>query len=1292
MRFGVRPRNTGVAPRTPQVNVAATRKAAFDVARAERARTTMKARQNAAAARRSQIAKAAAEKAAATRMAQRKPLKKAPVAKAVLETAKIQRKRTTPGTKTISERVQAELAAKAEGVRAAISKKDVEALARIQVDSTTRTVERPVRLNERKGSLLTESEAVRAPGVKQITENDLTHGGAEKVGGAHTRKEPWPERDPPPTLLPDSGSIPSTIADNMAANADQLNGLAGKAGDLASNAARNLEGIGGTRDILQGLRDSHAPPPGLVARAGNRGQDAAAAMADAADSLGKGAGAQNNRANAGQRVANADSHRVQAGESVKTLSAAVDVAGGRLLAAEDAFTAAKADRAGVISRLLAGASNMLGSIRGALGNIGGRVASLKESYIQKKGETASALDRKSANEDNITSTSAKEISARGDATSANVAHIDAASNTGSLNGQLNTLNGEITSRTGTTKDALAAAETVRPSRKNTAGLKRRGDITGEDLPNANRDKNSAESEISRLVSEREALKAETGIRVAVISSIPPRLSRFSLEYSQLSYKRGIAIRDRGNFSTKKERLRAVKDRQLERLRNKRGLEGGINNHLGYVKDLETVRDTTGTLLEDPGAVRQDVAGDRVDTSGHLRDGGIGKVSGRRNQGTASERVGNLDNNLEGGPQNIDEGNPMEIPRPPTPEISTDPASRAGIEAGNAARKLQLTDSQRSIFKALLEPLLNRIRTKRQDKHESPTDLDNLKRLKEKAAKDKADAASEGGLADTRRVQLTKEHIDLIKAHADAVAKKIAAISEIEAAKLKRGDDIKIAIENAKKQLKDVIDEMNKNLTEKLRLLNKKNAAASKLQAERLKLEKNSTELAKADSDTAAAKKAMENSDLAAKEAARLRGRLEGELLGHLNEADTLLRNAEDAYTSAEKNRPPVRLRDADDIITRLENLKNQLDKNNTLRGKINELLGKINNKREKLKDLRENLRIQKLERGLAWKKRNRMKNILDRAKGFARNIFSILPIIAMFLLPFLFPRRPMQPPLPPLPSGASQGGPLGPPTASRATTDGETSGATPSGAVVPLPQPPPQFIINRVCTSGSSEYLRGCNDGRAKGSADGQNDGGIDEKAHAARIIPFTQGEIEKFVDIPYDTFSAIRQEAYCTQVITQASQLGINSEVIKQMYPQCYGPVQEPTEDEPLDDYDENYGEKYGDGYGYGYGYGDYGYGETQKGGASDMNPILAQSSEYIRGYTEGYTDAYKFAYATAWAISRNTSYQYVNYTIRPRTTQGGGSRKTVPVIDSVIRSMKKRPMKYKGQLEKIRDRTIAA
>jgi hypothetical protein len=396
--------------------------------------------------------------------------------------------------------------------------------------------------------------------------------------------------------------------------------------------------------------------------------------------------------------------------------------------------------------------------------------------------------------------------------------------------------------------------------------------------------------------------------------------------------------------------------------------------------------------------------------------------------------------------------------------------------------------------------MNRIRIKKEGKHDSPTDLDKLKRLKEKAAKDKADAAAEGGLADIRRVQLTKEHMDLIKAHADAVAKKLAAISEIEVAKLKRGDDIKIAIENAKKQLKDVIDGMNKNLTEKLRLLNKKNEAASKLAAERLKLEKNSTELAKADSDTAAAKKAMDNSDVAAKEAARLRGSLERELLGHLNEADTLLRNAEDAYTSAEKNRPPVRLRDADDIITRLENLKNQLDKNNTLRRKIDELLGKINNKREKLKDLRENLRLQKLERGLAWKKRNRMKNILDRAKGFARNIFSILPIIAIFLLPFLFPRGPVQPPLPPLPSGASQGGPLGPPTASRATTDGETSGATPSGAVVPLPQPPPQFIINRVCTAGSSEYLRGCNDGRAKGSADGQNDGGIDEKAHAARI------------------------------------------------------------------------------------------------------------------------------------------------------------------------------------------------
>jgi hypothetical protein len=91
-------------------------------------------------------------------------------------------------------------------------------------------------------------------------------------------------------------------------------------------------------------------------------------------------------------------------------------------------------------------------------------------------------------------------------------------------------------------------------------------------------------------------------------------------------------------------------------------------------------------------------------------------------------------------------------------------------------------------------------------------------------------------------------------------------------------------------------------------------------------------------------------------------------------------------------------------------------------------------------------------------------------------------------------------------------------------------------------------------------------------------------------------------------------------------------------------------------------------------------------------MAPILAQSSEYIRGYTEGYSDAYKFAYATAWAISKNTSFQYVNYTIRARTTQGGGNRKTIPIIDSVIRSMKKRPTKYKGQLEKIRDRTIAA
>jgi hypothetical protein len=91
-------------------------------------------------------------------------------------------------------------------------------------------------------------------------------------------------------------------------------------------------------------------------------------------------------------------------------------------------------------------------------------------------------------------------------------------------------------------------------------------------------------------------------------------------------------------------------------------------------------------------------------------------------------------------------------------------------------------------------------------------------------------------------------------------------------------------------------------------------------------------------------------------------------------------------------------------------------------------------------------------------------------------------------------------------------------------------------------------------------------------------------------------------------------------------------------------------------------------------------------------MTPILAQSPDYIAGYTEGYSDAYKFAYATAWAISRNTSFQYVNYIIRPRTTQGGGSRKTIPIIDSMIRNMKKLPTKYKGQLERIRDRTIVA
>jgi hypothetical protein len=834
----------------------------------------MKARQNVAATRRSQIAKAAAEKAAATRMAQRKPLQKGPVAKAVLETAKIQRKPTTSRTKTISERVQAELAAKAEGVRAAISKKNAEALARIKADSTFRTVEKPVRLSERQGSLLTSSETVRAPGVKEITENNLTHGGSEKVGGAHTRKEPGPERDLPAILPPDSGSIPSTIADNISTNAALLNGEAGKAGDLASNAARNLEGFSSSRDTLEGLRDSHIPPPELVARAGNRGQDAAAAAADAVVSLGKAGGAQNNRANAGQRVANADNHRVQAGKNVKTLSAAVDAAGGRLLAAEDAFRAAKADRAAAIASLLAGASNKVGTIRGRLANMGGRVTLLKKNYMNRKGDTDAALDRKSVNEDKITSTSAKEVSTRGDANSAKLAHIEAASNTGTLSGQLNTLNGEITSRIGTTKDALAAAETFRPFRKNTAGLKRRKDIRDEELPNANLDKNSAESEMSRLVSEREALKTETGIRVAVISSIPPRLSRFSLQFSQLSYKRDLAIRDRGDFATKKDRLRAVKDRQLEKLRNKRALQDGINHHLGYVKDLETVGDTTGTFMEDPGAVRQDVAGGRLNASGRLRDGGIGKVSGRRNRGRASDRVGTLDGNLEGGPRNIDEGNPLENPTIPLIEISRDPATRAGIEAGNAARNLAQVDGQRSIFRGLLDPLLNLIRIKKQGKHESPTDADNFKRLKEKADKDKADAAAEAGLADIRRIHLTKEHMDLIKAHADAVTKKFAAVLELEAAKLKRGDDIKIAIENAKKQLKDVIDLMNKNLTEKLRLLNKKNTAASKLEAERLKLEKNSTELAKAESDTAAAKKAMDNSDASAKEAAALRGSLE----------------------------------------------------------------------------------------------------------------------------------------------------------------------------------------------------------------------------------------------------------------------------------------------------------------------------------------------------------------------------------------------------------------------------------
>jgi hypothetical protein len=1377
-------RTTARSRKKPSISL--TRKALAERAKISRLRTSVDTRKSQLAAKRKATVNFAVQKRAVVRKTAIKTVKARPVKQVVRQKAVT--RRALPTRETFSQRVATKLQDVAAKVRQAKDQRQVRQAADMISRASVSRIAVVARKGERFNSMIAAREGVVAPSVRTVSIHDLTAGGNKGLNARHGEAGSGPRaKDIAGRVLPslDTGGLRGDLARINGDRGRQVSSALNPLGRLRNEVAGSRDGLlrrggeaeGKVREAGAGrtatdaqrrpLIDSQNRALGELGGLGDRrdikNRDAGAAARDGVTHDTVRGDAFRNRENAGGRRGVAEGARRQADNSAKEFGRQESIAGAELVRANAELGGAQANRRaqieGIVTRGEAGVVKTRGDLDGAGSSKAALDANKTAATAARNGKEGDAA----ANRNEITTSGEpRELAARQDVSDAQRAHGEARAETGRLNGELAGHIGQVPGLEGRSRRALQDAEGVRPTHPESAASSNRANIHNTLLPNNGAKRSGAEGEMTRLAGERTIAEGgrvdrEIGVRNADTADRNGRRSG-------LNGRRGGAQANKGIYSGFSERFGSkLSDQRGDNYR--KGLtRDGINSYLRE----RTIASDQGIKHENPNTVNGEVGANRSGMSAALRGNGSGTVRMRFGMKGAKNREGGLRQSirgLEGDSAALKtEGNRLRGINEPTKgrksrqrqgiddgvggrDANADAAKNAAIKAGDADANVKST--RRNIDDTLIprrDALLADIRKLREKNPDDPSkplrdagDHDTARRA---SAADAEGARKSSETAGRERAEAARSANRHSLAEADARARREQAQRDFDAAKAERARALDGDVDRANRRVeearaaRDAAGKAERDLR-KVRQESEAKREAARREADGID---EATRRKEGDTDSAeqARRKAKEESERATKQHDDMQKDLD-KLLGDL---DTLKEKARKAKQDADAKSPlrpaereaaKARQKELEGLIRdkqkQIADARRRIELERALRDADSEELRRRIQEDEVLRKQREDLNEQrrkaKVERDTIRALADKLTADHARRQNHIDKVVGILAIIGGLLgLLWLLTRRPPPPPAPPAEAGPSSAAPTISERPSGADRETPPPTERPSGAA-PAPLPLPIFM-DLACKIGSADYVRGCNDGKAKGKGDGNSDGTKDQIAHAAKIIPYTNREIEVFVDINIEAFSPIQKEAYCTEVERDGVEAGLNMETIKEMYPQCYGlpPTEPPGPPEPLelselsDNYGDGYGYGRGYGYGYGYGYGDgygygYGYGEEpstskQRGGAG-MDSIVSQSADYVKGYAEGYETAYKMAYQTAWAISKVNSYRAA---VSRTTPRGGGQ--IIPILDEyldnnsysrtisnrkkmhhmqiVMQKIDKYPMKYKDQLNEITGKTIAA
>jgi len=1365
-------RTTARSIKKPDVSL--TRKALAEQAHIARLKGTTEKHKLELAAKKKAIANAAIKKATVTRKTAIKTVKAEPVKRVVRQ--KSVTRRVLPMKETLKQMVATRLQDAAVRIRQAKSEREVRQAADMISRASVSRITVGARKGERFNGMVAAREGVVAPSVRGVSMHDLTLGGNKGLNARHGQSGSGPHvRDMVGRVLPslDTGGLRRDAARMTGEKGRQVGTVLAGLGRLRTEVGGSRDGLlratgeaeGKAREAGAGrtATDAQRGPlinsrngklgevGGLGERRDIKNRDAGAAVRDGVTHDTARGDAFRNRENAGGRRGVADGARRQADKSAKEFERQEGIAGGELVRANADLGSAETIHRGQVDGVVTRGEGGVVTARGELGNAGiskGVLDAKKNAATAaRSGEEGLAL----GNSTEITTRGEpRERAARQDASDAQRAHGEAHAETGRLNGELAGHVGQVPGLEGHSRTALREAEAVRPTHPESAASSNRAEINNHLLPTQVSKRSGADGELTRLAGERTIAEGgrvdgEIGARTADTAGRNGRRSG-------LAGRRGGAEANKGRYSGFSERFGSKLSGQRGNNYMKGLTRDGINSHLRE----RTIASGQGIKHENPNTVNGEVGARRSGDSAALRGNGSGTVRMRFGMKGAKDREGGMRESIRGL-----EGNSSGLKsererlrgineatrgrKPKQRQDITDgvggrdadaaAAKDAAIKAGGADANARST--RRNIDDALIprrDALLADIRKLREKHPDDPSkparDAAEHDAARRASAADAERARKSAETAGRERAEAARSAYEHSVAEADARARREQAQRDLDAAIAERAGALDGDLERANRRVEEATAARDAAVKAESDLRKAREEAAARREAAKQEADgiDGATRRKEGDVDSAeqARRKAKEESERAIKEREGMQKDLE-RLTGELDALRAAARKAKQDADAKSPLRPAdreaakARQKELEGLIRdkqkEIAEARRRIEQERALRDADSEELRARIREEERLRKQREDLNEQ---RRRAKAERDRIKALADKVAaehalrhGRMDILMGILSILGG-LLAFLFALRypPLPPPRPPPPPGPSSAAPTVTPRPSGAEQQ-TASAAQPSGAA-PAPLP---IFTDLACKIGTTDYIRGCNDGIAKGKTDGNTDGAKDEIAHAAKIIPYTNHEIEVFVDINIDIFSPIEKEAYCTEIERDGVAAGLNMETIKQMYPQCYGlpPTEPPGPPEPpelSDNYGDGYGYGHGYGYGDGYGYGyGYGYGEPSKSkqrGGADITSIVSQSTEYVKGYAEGYETAYRLAYETAWAIAKINSYKMALSRTTPR---GGGN--IIPILDEpvdnnsyarslsnrkkmhqmqlVMQKIDKYPMKYKDQLDKIKGKTIA-